>query len=69
VGFQESVKCHEHLFNALQPIVIKELVNLCVFQLAGLAVIAFGLWLRFGGAMAEFASDKRSPEYFFIGKL
>uniref|UniRef100_A0A669QFT1 Tetraspanin 2 n=1 Tax=Phasianus colchicus TaxID=9054 RepID=A0A669QFT1_PHACC len=43
------------------------LTNLCVFQLAGLAVIAFGLWLRFGGAMAEFASDKRSPEYFFIG--
>ncbi|POI32190.1 hypothetical protein CIB84_004058 [Bambusicola thoracicus] len=37
------------------------------FWLAGLAVIAFGLWLRFGGAMAEFASDKRSPEYFFIG--
>lgn len=67
MGFQESVKCHEHLFNALQPIVIKELINLCVFQLAGLAVIAFGLWLRFGGAMAEFASDKRSPEYFFIG--
>ncbi|NXG38010.1 TSN2 protein, partial [Dromaius novaehollandiae] len=36
-------------------------------QLAGLAVIAFGLWLRFGGVMAEFASDKRSPEYFFMG--
>ncbi|XP_068774464.1 tetraspanin-2 isoform X1 [Struthio camelus] len=37
------------------------------FWLAGLAVIAFGLWLRFGGVMAEFASDKRSPEYFFMG--
>ncbi|NXM78806.1 TSN2 protein, partial [Serilophus lunatus] len=36
-------------------------------QLAGLAVIAFGLWLRFGGAMAEFATDKKSPEYFFMG--
>ncbi|PKU42435.1 tetraspanihypothetical protein [Limosa lapponica baueri] len=36
-------------------------------QLAGLAVIAFGLWLRFGGVMADFASDKRSPEYFFMG--
>ncbi|NXF71428.1 TSN2 protein, partial [Sclerurus mexicanus] len=36
-------------------------------QLAGLAVIAFGLWLRFGGAMADFATDKRSPEYFFMG--
>ncbi|XP_066839183.1 tetraspanin-2 isoform X1 [Anser cygnoides] len=37
------------------------------FWLAGLAVIAFGLWLRFGGVMAEFASDKKPPEYFFIG--
>ncbi|NXP70868.1 TSN2 protein, partial [Ramphastos sulfuratus] len=36
-------------------------------QLAGLAVIAFGLWLRFGGVMADFATDKRSPEYFFMG--
>ncbi|XP_040392039.1 tetraspanin-2 isoform X3 [Cygnus olor] len=36
-------------------------------SLAGLAVIAFGLWLRFGGVMAEFASDKKPPEYFFIG--
>ncbi|NXK50431.1 TSN2 protein, partial [Chauna torquata] len=36
-------------------------------QLAGLAVIAFGLWLRFGGVMAEFASDRKPPEYFFIG--
>ncbi|NXG84293.1 TSN2 protein, partial [Stercorarius parasiticus] len=36
-------------------------------QLAGLAVIAFGLWLRFGGVMADFASDKKSPEYFFMG--
>ncbi|NXU56495.1 TSN2 protein, partial [Turnix velox] len=36
-------------------------------QLAGLAVVAFGLWLRFGGAMADFATDKKSPEYFFMG--
>ncbi|NWV43742.1 TSN2 protein, partial [Grantiella picta] len=36
-------------------------------QLAGLVVIAFGLWLRFGGPMAEFATDKKSPEYFFMG--
>ncbi|NXK65031.1 TSN2 protein, partial [Sylvietta virens] len=36
-------------------------------QLAGLAVIAFGLWLRFGGPMAEFATDKKSPELFFMG--
>uniref|UniRef100_A0A8B9VPN5 Tetraspanin 2 n=1 Tax=Anas zonorhyncha TaxID=75864 RepID=A0A8B9VPN5_9AVES len=43
------------------------LTILCIFQLAGLAVIAFGLWLRFGGVMAEFASDKKPPEYFFIG--
>ncbi|KAM6114422.1 tetraspanin-2 [Phoenicopterus ruber ruber] len=37
------------------------------FWLAGLAVIAFGLWLRFGAVMADFASDKKSPEYFFMG--
>ncbi|XP_075030479.1 tetraspanin-2 [Calonectris borealis] len=37
------------------------------FWLAGLAVIAFGLWMRFGGIMADFASDKKSPEYFFMG--
>ncbi|NWV67945.1 TSN2 protein, partial [Malurus elegans] len=36
-------------------------------QLAGLVIIAFGLWLRFGGPMAEFATDKKSPEYFFMG--
>ncbi|NXJ74335.1 TSN2 protein, partial [Trogon melanurus] len=36
-------------------------------QLGGLAVIAFGLWLRFGGVMADFATDKKSPEYFFMG--
>ncbi|KFP89019.1 Tetraspanin-2, partial [Acanthisitta chloris] len=35
--------------------------------LAGLAIIAFGLWLRFGGAMADLTSDKKSPEYFFMG--
>uniref|UniRef100_A0A8C6ZRB3 Tetraspanin 2 n=1 Tax=Nothoprocta perdicaria TaxID=30464 RepID=A0A8C6ZRB3_NOTPE len=43
------------------------ITGLFIFQMAGLAVIAFGLWLRFGGVMAEFASDKRSPEYFFMG--
>uniref|UniRef100_A0A8C5U654 Tetraspanin 2 n=1 Tax=Malurus cyaneus samueli TaxID=2593467 RepID=A0A8C5U654_9PASS len=32
-----------------------------------LVIIAFGLWLRFGGPMAEFATDKKSPEYFFMG--
>ncbi|KAM9268310.1 tetraspanin-2 [Morus bassanus] len=37
------------------------------FWLAGLAVIAFGLWLRFGGVLADFASDKKSPEYVFMG--
>ncbi|NWX26863.1 TSN2 protein, partial [Notiomystis cincta] len=36
-------------------------------QLAGLVIIAFGLWLRFGGPMAEFATDKKSPELFFMG--
>ncbi|XP_037266297.1 tetraspanin-2 isoform X3 [Falco biarmicus] len=46
-------------------------ILLCIFNLtfwlAGLAVIAFGLWLRFGGVMADFASEKKSPEYFFMG--
>ncbi|KAF4800534.1 Tetraspanin-2 [Turdus rufiventris] len=37
------------------------------FWLAGLAVVAFGLWLRFSGPMAEFATDKKSPELFFMG--
>lgn len=58
-----------HFFDVLQTFVIKVLTSLCIFQLAGLAVIAFGLWLRFGGVMAEFASDKKPPEYFFIGKF
>ncbi|XP_010191186.1 PREDICTED: tetraspanin-2, partial [Mesitornis unicolor] len=49
------------------PIITEELTGLFIFQLAGLAVIAFGLWLRFGGVMADFASDKKSPEYFFMG--
>uniref|UniRef100_A0A8D2NZU9 Tetraspanin 2 n=1 Tax=Zosterops lateralis melanops TaxID=1220523 RepID=A0A8D2NZU9_ZOSLA len=43
------------------------LTGVFVLQLAGLAVIAFGLWLRFGGPMAEFATDKKSPELFFMG--
>uniref|UniRef100_A0A8C3V7B0 Tetraspanin 2 n=1 Tax=Catharus ustulatus TaxID=91951 RepID=A0A8C3V7B0_CATUS len=45
----------------------RSLTALFVLQLAGLAVIAFGLWLRFGGPMAEFATDKKSPELFFMG--
>lgn len=50
-------------------VVTAVLTALFTFQLAGLAVIAFGLWLRFGGVMADFATDKRSPEYFFMGKF
>uniref|UniRef100_A0A8C0F7L7 Tetraspanin 2 n=2 Tax=Strigidae TaxID=30459 RepID=A0A8C0F7L7_BUBBB len=50
-----------------EPFLQLVLTGLFIFQLAGLAVIAFGLWLRFGGVMADFASDKKSPEYFFMG--
>uniref|UniRef100_A0A8U8BP67 Uncharacterized protein n=1 Tax=Geospiza parvula TaxID=87175 RepID=A0A8U8BP67_GEOPR len=46
---------------------LHSLTAVFVLQLAGLAVIAFGLWLRFGGPMAEFATDKKSPELFFMG--
>ncbi|KAG8517667.1 Tetraspanin-2 [Galemys pyrenaicus] len=35
--------------------------------LAGSAVIAFGLWFRFGGAMKDFSSEDKSPEYFYVG--
>ncbi|XP_006919878.3 tetraspanin-2 [Pteropus alecto] len=37
------------------------------FQLAGSAVIAFGLWFRFGGTMKDFSSEDKSPEYFYVG--
>ncbi|EHH50192.1 hypothetical protein EGM_00979 [Macaca fascicularis] len=36
-------------------------------QLAGSAVIAFGLWFRFGGAIKELSSEDKSPEYFYVG--
>lgn len=69
VRFRESTRYQWHLFNALQPTLPEVLTGVFLFQLAGLAVIAFGLWLRFGGVIADIASDKRSPEYFFMGKL
>uniref|UniRef100_A0A2K5JPN1 Tetraspanin n=2 Tax=Colobus angolensis palliatus TaxID=336983 RepID=A0A2K5JPN1_COLAP len=40
---------------------------LFAFQLAGSAVIAFGLWFRFGGATKELSSEDKSPEYFYVG--
>lgn len=55
--------------DALPVCVPAALTGVFVLQLAGLAVIAFGLWLRFGGPMAEFATDKKSPELFFMGKF
>ncbi|XP_019517019.1 PREDICTED: tetraspanin-2 isoform X2 [Hipposideros armiger] len=38
-----------------------------LFWLAGSAVIAFGLWFRFGGTMKDFSSEDKSPEYFYVG--
>ncbi|XP_022439700.1 tetraspanin-2 isoform X2 [Delphinapterus leucas] len=38
-----------------------------LFWLAGSAVIAFGLWFRFGGPMKDFSSEDSSPEYFYMG--
>ncbi|XP_023590658.1 tetraspanin-2 isoform X2 [Trichechus manatus latirostris] len=35
--------------------------------LAGSAVIAFGLWFRFGGTMKDLSSEDKSPEYFYVG--
>ncbi|KAB0360161.1 hypothetical protein FD754_004317 [Muntiacus muntjak] len=35
--------------------------------MAGSAVIAFGLWFRFGGSMKDFSSEDKSPEYFYVG--
>uniref|UniRef100_A0A8C8SVY6 Tetraspanin n=1 Tax=Pelusios castaneus TaxID=367368 RepID=A0A8C8SVY6_9SAUR len=37
------------------------------FWLAGSAVIAFGLWLRFGGVLRDLTSEEKSPEYFYMG--
>ncbi|KAJ7408656.1 Tetraspanin-2 [Willisornis vidua] len=54
------------LLTHIQLAIYKDSLTLNI-ELAGLAVIAFGLWLRFGGAMADFATDKKSPEYFFMG--
>lgn len=41
---------------------------LFTFQLAGSAVIAFGLWFRFGGTTKDFSSEDKSPEYFYMGE-
>ncbi|XP_064138452.1 tetraspanin-2 isoform X2 [Loxodonta africana] len=38
-----------------------------LFWLAGSAVIAFGLWFRFGGAIKDLSSEDKSPEYFYVG--
>ncbi|KAK2506779.1 hypothetical protein MC885_008637 [Smutsia gigantea] len=38
-----------------------------LFWLAGLAVIAFGLWFRFGGTVKDLSSEDKSSEYFYIG--
>jgi hypothetical protein len=38
------------------------------FQLAGSAVIAFGLWFRFGGTIKDLSSEDKSPEYFYVGE-
>ncbi|XP_074833919.1 tetraspanin-2 isoform X2 [Carettochelys insculpta] len=38
-----------------------------IFWLGGLAVIAFGLWLRFGGILGDLTSEEKSPEYFYMG--
>ncbi|XP_070601795.1 tetraspanin-2 isoform X2 [Erythrolamprus reginae] len=38
-----------------------------IFWFAGTAVIAFGLWLRFGNVIRDLATDEASPEYFYMG--
>ncbi|CAK6439156.1 unnamed protein product [Pipistrellus nathusii] len=38
-----------------------------LFWLAGSAVIAFGLWFRFGGSMKDLPSGDKSPEHFYVG--
>uniref|UniRef100_K7F7V7 Tetraspanin n=2 Tax=Pelodiscus sinensis TaxID=13735 RepID=K7F7V7_PELSI len=38
-----------------------------VFWLAGLAVITFGLWLRFGGVLGDLTSAEKSPESLYMG--
>lgn len=46
------------------------IVNAVLFapQLAGSAVIAFGLWFRFGGTIKDLSSEDKSPEYFYMGE-
>uniref|UniRef100_A0A4X2KHE0 Tetraspanin n=1 Tax=Vombatus ursinus TaxID=29139 RepID=A0A4X2KHE0_VOMUR len=41
--------------------------GLVYLQLAGSAVIAFGLWLRFGGIVKDLSSEGKTPEYFYMG--
>ncbi|XP_062999888.1 tetraspanin-2 [Elgaria multicarinata webbii] len=38
-----------------------------IFWLAGSAVVAFGLWLRFGNVLRDLATDEKSPEYVYMG--
>nr|KAF6305051.1 tetraspanin 2 [Pipistrellus kuhlii] len=38
-----------------------------LFWLAGSAVIAFGLWFRFGGSMKDLPSGDKSPEHLYVG--
>ncbi|XP_054836940.1 tetraspanin-2 [Eublepharis macularius] len=38
-----------------------------IFWLAGSAVVAFGLWLRFGGVIRDLSTEEKSPEYFYLG--
>nr|XP_056700991.1 tetraspanin-2 [Euleptes europaea] len=38
-----------------------------IFWLAGSAVVAFGLWLRFGEVVRDLSTEEKSPEYFYMG--
>ncbi|XP_077191121.1 tetraspanin-2 [Paroedura picta] len=38
-----------------------------IFWLAGSAVVAFGLWLRFGEVVRDLTTEEKSPEYFYMG--
>uniref|UniRef100_A0A8D0B8Y1 Tetraspanin-2 n=1 Tax=Salvator merianae TaxID=96440 RepID=A0A8D0B8Y1_SALMN len=38
-----------------------------IFWLAGSAVVAFGLWLRFGSVVRDLTTEETSPEYFYMG--
>lgn len=55
------------LLSAL-PLSVNFLDVVLLFQLAGSAVVSFGLWLRFGGVMRDLTSEEKSPEYFYMGK-